>query len=251
MRLRQIALVAGDLEKNVDDLCAVLGLEVCYRDPGVAEFGLHNALLPIATSFLEVVSPQQPGTTAGRLLEKRRGDGGYMVIVQTDDLARDKKRVEGLGIRTVWEVELSDAATIHLHPRDVGGAILSLDQMRPPESWRWAGPEWREHLRSDVTQKLLGVEIQAADPAAMAARWAQVFGRRARATAGGAHEIALDDGVIRFVADRDGRGEGVSGIDVAVADPTEVVHRARARGVPAAAAEVELCGVRFHLSRAS
>ena len=43
----------------------------------------------------------------------------------------------------------------------------------------------------------------------------------------------------------------VSGIDIAVADPTEVVHRARARGVPAAVAEVELCGVRFHLVRAA
>jgi catechol 2,3-dioxygenase-like lactoylglutathione lyase family enzyme len=250
MQLRQIALVAGDLEKTVDDLCAVLGLEVCYRDPGVAEFGLANALMPIATSFLEVVSPQQPGTTAGRLLEKRRGDGGYMVIVQTDDLAADRKRVEALGIRTVWKAELADAATIHLHPRDVGGAIVSLDQMRPPESWHWAGPEWREHLRSDVTRRMLGVEVQAADPAALAARWGQVFSRAPRARPDGSHVIALDDGVIRVVADRDGRGEGVSGIDIAVADPTEVVHRARARGVPAAAAEVELCGVRFHLTRA-
>ena len=251
MRLRQVALVAGDLAKTVDDLCAVLGLEVCYRDPGVAEFGLHNALMPIATSFLEVVSPQQPGTTAGRLLEKRRGDGGYMVIVQTDDLAADRERVEKLGIRIVWKVELPDAATIHLHPRDVGAAIVSLDQMRPPESWRWAGPEWREHLRSDVTRRLLGVEIQGADPGALAARWGEVFARRPRARADGSHEIALDDGVIRFVADRDGRGEGVSGIDIAVADPTDVVHRARARGVPAAAAEVELCGVRFHLVSAA
>src|SRR5262245_61392046 len=138
MRLRQIALVVGDLEKNVDDLRAVLGLEVCYRDPGVAEFGLHNALLPIATSFLEIVSPQQPGTTAGRLLEKRRGDGGYMVIVQTDDLARDRKRVEELGIRVGWQAELPDAATIHLHPRDAGGASPSPHPMRPPGPWRVA-----------------------------------------------------------------------------------------------------------------
>src|SRR5258705_13594247 len=156
MRLRQIALVAGDLEKTVDDLCAVLGLEVCYRDPGVAEFGLRNALMPIATSFLEVVSPQQPGTTAGRLLEKRRGDGGYMVIVQTDDLAADRERVEKLGIRIVWKADLSDAATIHLHPRDVGAAIVSLDQMRPPESWRWAGPEWREPPPRDAPPPPLG-----------------------------------------------------------------------------------------------
>src|SRR5258705_9635637 len=98
MRLRQIALVAGDLEKTVDDLCAVLGLEVCYRDPGVAEFGLRNALMPIATSFLEVVSPQQPGTTAGRLLEKRRGDGGYMVVVRTDAPPAGARRGEKLRV---------------------------------------------------------------------------------------------------------------------------------------------------------
>lgn len=62
MRLRQIALVAQDLE-------------VCFRDPGVADCGLHNALMPIGTSFLEVVSPARTGTPASRLLERRRGDG--------------------------------------------------------------------------------------------------------------------------------------------------------------------------------
>jgi hypothetical protein len=62
-----IALVAQDLEPVLENLCAVLELEVCFRDPGVAEFGLHNALLPIGTSFLEVVSPTRAGTTAGRL----------------------------------------------------------------------------------------------------------------------------------------------------------------------------------------
>ncbi len=140
MQLRQVALVARDLQAVVDDLCAVLGLEVCFHDPGVEEFGLHNALMPIGTSFLEVVSPQREGTTAGRLLERRRGDGGYMVIAQVDDLAAERKRIEELGVRIVWQVALPDAETIHLHPRDVGAAIVSFDQMRPPESWRWAGP---------------------------------------------------------------------------------------------------------------
>jgi len=250
MRLRQIALVARELSKVVDDLCAVLGLEVCFRDPGVEEFGLHNALMPIGTSFLEVVSPLREGTTAGRLLERRRGDGGYMVIVQTDDLAAERKRVEELGVRIVWQVSLPDAATIHLHPRDVGAAIVSFDEMRPPESWRWAGPEWREHVRTDVTRRLVGAELQGPDPRALAERWGRVFGRPARPRPDGAHEIALDEGVLRFVADHDGRGEGVSGIDVEVADPTEVVHRARARGVAASADEVEIGGVRVRLVRA-
>ena len=47
MRLRQIALVARELEPVVADLCAVFDLEVAYRDPGVAEFGLQNAVMPV------------------------------------------------------------------------------------------------------------------------------------------------------------------------------------------------------------
>ena len=68
MRLRQIALVAHDLEKARADIVAVLGLGPDYADPGVAHFGLENAVWPIGDTFLEVVSPKQAGTTAGRLL---------------------------------------------------------------------------------------------------------------------------------------------------------------------------------------
>src|SRR5688572_7180451 len=64
MQVRQVALVARDLEPVVDDLCAVLGLEVAFRDPGVAEFGLRNAVLPIGRRFLEVVSPVRADATA-------------------------------------------------------------------------------------------------------------------------------------------------------------------------------------------
>ncbi len=252
MQLRQIALVARDLQSVVDDLCAVLGLEVCFHDPGVEEFGLHNALMPIGTSFLEVVSPLREGTTAGRLLERRRGDGGYMVIAQVDDLAAERKRIDELGVRIVWNARLPDAATIHLHPRDVGAAIVSFDEMTPPESWRWAGPEWRAHVREDVTRRLVGAELQSPDPRALAQRWSRVFARPTREADDGSHSIALDGGTrLRFVADRDGRGEGVSGFDVLVADPLEVIHRARARGVPASADVVELCGANVRLLRAS
>src|SRR5476649_479980 len=79
MRLRQIALVGKDLDAAEADIRAILGLDYAYDDPGVGKFGLKNAVFPIGETFLEVVSPRQAGTTAGRLLEKRGGDGGYMV----------------------------------------------------------------------------------------------------------------------------------------------------------------------------
>ena len=84
-RLRQVALVAHDLDAVVTELCHTLGLSVAYNDPGVGEFGLRNALMVIGDQFLEVVSPTTGGTTAGRLLDKRNGDGGYMAIFQADD----------------------------------------------------------------------------------------------------------------------------------------------------------------------
>ena len=64
-----------------------------YDDPGVGKYGVRNAVFPIGDTFLEVVSPKQPGTTAERLLQKRGGDGGYMVILQVDDLRKGPSRV--------------------------------------------------------------------------------------------------------------------------------------------------------------
>ena len=44
LRLRQICLVASELEEAVNDLQAVFGLETCFHDPNVAKYGLKNAL---------------------------------------------------------------------------------------------------------------------------------------------------------------------------------------------------------------
>ena len=74
MRLRQIALVARDLRPVEDSICETFGLEVCYRDPGLAHFGLRHGLYPIGDHILEVVVPKQPGTSAERFLERRGSD---------------------------------------------------------------------------------------------------------------------------------------------------------------------------------
>ena len=246
MYLRQVALVAHELESVVEDICAVFDLQIGYRDPGIKVFGLQNAVLPVGNTFLEVVSPTEAGTTAGRLLERRGGDGGYMVIVQTDDLEADRARVDSLGVRVVFDVKAPGAEGIHLHPRDVGGAILSLDQMDPPEGWPYAGPDWKSHVRTERTTSIVAAEVQAEDPRAMAERWAEVFDRPVVRDS----EIDLDRGsAIRFVPASDGRGEGVSGIDVSVRDPEAVLAAARARGLETGRDAIHMCGTRIGLRR--
>ena len=218
MRLRQVALVARDLDRAVSDLCRVFDLEVGFRDPGVAVFGLRNAVLPVGDTFLEVVSPVRGDATAARYLERRGGDAGYMVIVQVDDLAAARERMKRLGVRIVFEhaSEAGHTATIHLHPRDVGGAIVSLDESKPPGSWDWAGPDWEKHVRCEVARSLGGATLESDDPAGLAAHWGALLDRPASALGGDVFAIALDGAVVRFVPAHGG-GDRLAGVELVAA----------------------------------
>jgi len=245
MRLRQIALVGEDLDRIAADVTAVLGLGPAYADSGVGKYGLRNQVWPIGDTFLEVVSPKEAGTTAGRLLEKRGGDGGYMAIFQADDLAAARARIAAEGVRVVDQIDRNGASFTHLHPKDVAGAIVSIDAMEPKDRWEWGGPHWRDNVRTDVALGIRGCEIQGGDPDAISARWAAVLGRPRETTADG-WRIAVEGGEIRFVRSDD-RGEGLTTFDVAVRDPAAVCARAEARGCLDADAQVVLCGTRVRL----
>lgn len=172
-RLRQAVLAATDLDAAVTLLGDAIGLGEPFRDPGVGLFGLHNAVFALRDTFLEVVSPTQPGTSAGRLLSRRGDDCGYMLMFQVADLAAARERAAMLGIREVFEVDLDDISEVHLHPADIGGAIVSLSAPVPATSWRWGGPDWAARAApGDVS----GVTVAVADPEAVAERWRSVIG---------------------------------------------------------------------------
>lgn len=247
MRLRQIALVGQDLEAAREEIVDVLGLGEAYADPGVGKYGLHNAVWPVGDTFLEVVSPTREGTTAGRLLDKRQGDGGYMVILQTEDLAGARARFAELGVRIADQFDGDGVHFTHLHPKDVGGAIVSVDHMVPTSRWAWGGPDWEANVRTETSLEIVGAEIQAADPAGMARRWGEVLGLAPRPDG---LSLALEGGEIRFVPAVDGRGDGLRGFDVKVRDLGAVLVRAAARGVMDADGEVILCGARVRLIEA-
>jgi hypothetical protein len=233
MRLRQVALVARDLDPVVAALCDVLGIEVAFRDPGVGVFGLHNAVLPLGDTFLEVVSPLAPDAPAQRYLERRGGDAGYMVMLETRELEAARKRAAELGVREAWGIELPDIRAVHLHPRDLGATLLSLDQPSPPGAWRWAGPDWRSHVRTERALGLRAAEIACREPRAVGERWSRLLGRPLEATEPDGLAIALEAGsALRFLPVRDAQGEGVCGVDVASPRPEAVLDAARNRGLP-------------------
>jgi hypothetical protein len=256
LRLRQIALVARALAPVEAALTAILATPVCFRDPGVGKYGLHNALWALGGTFLEVVAPIQAGTTAGRYLDRRAGDGGYMFIVDCDDLAPRRAHLAALGVRLVEDLHAGDAAlwseALHLHPRDTGGCLLSLDRHAGGEDmmagYLWAGAHWQARARTDAV--ITGAVIQCVDPAATAARWAHLLDRAVSANLDG-FELRLDNARARFVPLADDRGEGLSHVILACADPAATLAAARAIGVPVGADWIDVAGVRFVLTARS
>jgi hypothetical protein len=220
-RLRQVVLAARELEPVAEQLEIVLGVRDGFNDPGVAAFGLKNVVYSVGASFVEVVVPVEDNTAAGRTIDKH-GEGGYMAIFQVTDIDAVRRRVADMSLRVVWHAELEDIQAMHLHPKDIGAAIVSIDEPVPYESWRWGGPMW---IGDDTPRVVGGVRemtVRVPDAKSVATRWADVLGEPVSDSG----TIELDSGgqTVRFVEQRPGEREGISGFVIAVpgAEPRTV-----------------------------
>lgn len=204
-RLRQVALVAADLEAACARIEGELGLRDPFRDPGVAEFGLTNAVYELGDTFLEVVSPAVDGTTAGRYLQRRGGDAGYMALFQVADTERTRRRVAAMGLRIVWQADLPHISGTHVHPQDVGGAIVSFDTPAVAASWRWGGPRWIDGIPAapHTTLHLAGLVVRVVDVETATRAWAGIL------------DASLAEHAIRFEKAADATDEGIAVVEVA------------------------------------
>jgi hypothetical protein len=244
MRIRQVALAASDLAKTDTTLRHLLGCDESYADPEIIYFGLDNRLYTVGDCFLEVVSPVQPNTAAGRFLERRGGDGGYMVIVQVENLAEEQVRLADTSIRTVFADDRGNAKAIHLHPKDVPGAIPSLDEMSPLESWLWAGDEWEQRAGRYV-RGILAVEIRSPDPQATGLCWAKAYGIELM-PAGEGWRLEMDGTEIRFAYDAAALEPALMAIDVDAVDLAAICAAADGLGLERDGHVVTVCGVAFN-----
>lgn len=249
VRLRQICLVAPHLEPVVADIAAIMGLEVCYRDGNVAKYGLENVLLPVDTTLLEVVAPTQPGTAAGRFLDKTGGRGGYMAIFSCDDPDERARNAASLGVRVANVIDHAPYHGVQLHPRDCRAAFIEFNHTQGSDDilgpYPPAGPDWQKSIRKDVTRALTSVEMQSADPHGLALHWSRIIGFPASRNPDGAAEIVLDNSTFRFVK---GDCDAMIGLTFRVTDIAVVCDAAMAKGYAITDASFLLGGVNFRLA---
>ena len=250
LRLRQICLVVHDRDAVVSDLRHVFHLGEGFDDPHVAAFGLHNSVIPVGDQFLEVVSPVADGTTAGRYLSRRGGDGGYMLIFQTDEQDRYRSRVRELGIRIVTDVSYDGYSCMQLHPADTGATFLEIDENVPLDEWTPAGSDWRRNVDTSLVTGFTQADVGCIDPDSTSARWGAItdlpvtIGRNC-----GMHKVRPDGFCVRFTP-AGPRGEGLDAIVINVTDARAVLARAHERGVSHDDESVTIGGVRFMLKQA-
>jgi hypothetical protein len=235
MRLRQVCLVAPHLEPVVGDITAILGLDVCYRDPHVEKYGLENALMPVDATLLEVVAPTQPGTAAGRFLEKSGGRGGYMVILSCEDPDERGRFAASIGVRTANVIDHPPYHGVQLHPRDCRAAFIEFNHT--------AGSDDDFDIY-DITRALLEVELQSPDHYDLAQHWSNLIGIPLTSAKNNDPQIALPNGCLRFTK---GKAEAMTGLKFRVNDVAQVLGKARARGCPSADDAFLLGGVTFRV----
>ena len=248
MRLRQICLVAPHLEPLIGDIAAIMGLKVCYRDGNVAKYGLENALLPVDTILLEVVAPFQSGTAAGRFIDRTGGRGGYMAIFCCDDPNERAAHAKMLGVRTANVIDHAPYHGVQLHPRDCRAAFIEFNHTAGSDdilgAYPPAGPDWQQSIAKDVTQALIGVEMESAEPEALAEHWGKIIDVAVSKADDGAPELKLPNCSFRFVS---GAADLMTGLAFRVSDPAKLRDAAKAKGCKMSDDGFDLCGVRFRL----
>ena len=137
---------------------------------------------------------------------------------------------------------------MQLHPRDCRAAFIEFnhtdgsDDIRDP--YPPAGPDWQKSIREDVTQALVGVEMQSPDPRAWRSIGDASSGSAVSRNAGGAPELKLPNGVFSFVK---GDSEIMSGLTFKVGDVAKVLDAAKAKGRAVSGDSFWLGGVTFRL----
>ena len=267
LRLRQVVVVAGDKPRTVESLSQLFGIHPVHGSGDLSPYGIpspgpmseqgrkllekqgiENLIFPLGRDFQEVLVPLRRDCSAGRYRARRGGDTGYMLVLQADDVDHFEGLAHQAGVRIVHKADFPKYKDIHLHTRDTGGALLSVARNHPDNqvdgAWYPAGKLWETMSPSPQILGLAGAELQSPDHQQLAHRWSRLLGAEREAIEEG-FRVPIDNGELRFVEARDGRGEGFSGFDLRVANKADILLNARTLGFPVDGDVISALGMRI------
>jgi methylmalonyl-CoA/ethylmalonyl-CoA epimerase len=175
--IRQVAVIVEDLEESIALYRRILGMEVCHREELVA-YGLKNAVLPAGEgTFVELLTPTRGDSAGARFLE-RRGQGMYLLILETDRYDELLAHLGAEGVRITGE-SVTPHRSAFVHPGAVNGVFMEIvETPRGSNPWPAAGPAWPQRVFTPLTRRIRQVAVLVRDLDAAVHRWERLFGVR-------------------------------------------------------------------------
>jgi methylmalonyl-CoA epimerase len=124
-----IAIAVNDLEAAIDYYRDTFGCEVEHREV-VESDGVEEAMLRVADSYVQLLTPVRDDSPVAKYLEKR-GEGLHHVGYRVDDCAAVLERVKAEGHRVIDDAPRpgSRGTTVaFVHPKTAFGTLIELVQ---------------------------------------------------------------------------------------------------------------------------
>jgi methylmalonyl-CoA/ethylmalonyl-CoA epimerase len=124
-----VAIAVNDLEAAVDYYQRAFGAEVEHREV-VENDGVEEALLRVADSYVQLLTPVRPDSPVAKALEKR-GEGLHHVGYRVKDCAEALAAVVAAGgtpIDTVPRPGSRGTTVAFVHPKGSFGTLIELVQ---------------------------------------------------------------------------------------------------------------------------
>ena len=120
---------------------------------------------------------------------------------------------------------------VQLHPRDCRAAFIEFNHTSGSDDilgpYPPAGPDWQKSIRKDVTQAIVGVEMQSPEPQALAEHWGRIIEIPVSKGPDGEPELKLPNASFRFIK---GASDLMSGLTFRVGNAAKVLDAAKAKG---------------------
>jgi methylmalonyl-CoA epimerase len=124
-----VAIAVNDLEAAIDYYQRAFGAEVEHREV-VETDGVEEALLRVADSYVQLLTPTRPDSPVAKALEKR-GEGLHHVGYRVDDCAKALAEVIAAGGTAIDKEPRpgSRGTTVaFIHPKGSFGTLIELVQ---------------------------------------------------------------------------------------------------------------------------
>lgn len=129
VEIDHVAIAVRDLEAAIAYYRDTFGVEVEHREV-VESDGVEEALLKVAESYIQLLTPTRPDSPVAKSLETR-GEGLHHIGYRVADCAAALEQVKAEGHRVIDEVPRpgSRGTTVaFVHPKTAFGTLIELVQ---------------------------------------------------------------------------------------------------------------------------